>query len=72
MRTAILSLIFALGLLGCAPVQTVLPNPKVAHRIAQPVKVKVWLRRGDTKEFQEVEVEFAKDWLIVPPDWGEK
>ena len=74
MRIVILSLIFALGFQssGCTvkATQTVIPNRLIQHEIAQPVKVKVWLRKGKTKVFQEVEMQFQAGWLIVPPEWG--
>ncbi len=73
MKTLLLRLAFAAVLLSaCKATETVIPHPGVAHKIAEPVRVKVWLRKGATKEFQAVEVEFAAGWLIVPPEWAEE
>ena len=71
MKTLLLKLAFAAVLLSsCKAKQTVIPDPTVAHRVAESATVTVWLRRGATKEFQAVEVEIPAGWWIVPADWA--
>jgi len=56
---------------GCRPIETVIPNPKIPHQIAEKVRVKVWLRKPNGTK-QEVLVEFLPGWWVMPPTWGEK
>ena len=73
MKTLLSSLICGIILQGCASLvtETVIPDQTIAHRIAQPIKVTVWLRQGDSDTFQEVEVQFLPGWWIAPPSWGD-
>lgn len=72
MRTLLLKLACVAVLLSsCRAKQTVIADPKIPHRIAERVKVKVWLRKKG-KEFQMVEVEFLPGWWILPPQWAKE
>ena len=57
-------------LCGCAPTETVIPDPGTPHRIARKTTVTVWLRKGRTDTFQAVEVDFPPGWWILPPHWN--
>lgn len=50
---------------GCVK-RTVLPDPRVPHRVAEETKIKVWCRLPDGR-FSKCDVRLLEGWWVASP-----
>lgn len=66
MLTALVLLASALASPGCSLRQPVLPDETVPHRLAQPARLTVWVRRDDGRLVEQT-VSVPAGWWIASP-----
>lgn len=70
-QTVLVMIACAMLSAGCLQRQTVIPDPGIAHRVAKPAKVTVWVRRSDGRLVQET-IRLESGWVCASPQVVER